>query len=131
MGYITETQANVFSILHLCTMVGFPISRSLLVAAGQPRNAWVSDGSMTQFSILELGLHADVVAVLNDANSVDGHVRLFKALGLVEECLSEGSNELNIVSRVDLTTQAKPSDWNRVMILACFFFTGCCEYISK
>lgn len=86
---------------------------------------------MTQFSILDLGLGSDVVEVLKDAKSVDDLLRLFKALGLVEECQSEESGELMVVSKVDPTAQTEPDDWNRAMIIACFFFTGCCEYFGK
>jgi hypothetical protein len=90
---------------------------------------------MEHFGIGKLGLDSDIVEVLQDPEAVDSLLHYYKAVGLAEERRSKESDEPDIVSKVDSTAGAdfttRHPSWNRIMKLACFFFTGCCEYYCK
>jgi hypothetical protein len=114
-------------------MIECPVSKSLLLAAGQLRNRWSSNGFIEQFRITELGLDQDIVEALRHQSDVDNLISYYQDVGLVKECQDKKSGEIDVVSIVNSTTKvptATPVQWNRIMVLACFFFTGCCEYES-
>ncbi|KAF2844900.1 hypothetical protein T440DRAFT_473063 [Plenodomus tracheiphilus IPT5] len=128
LGYLTAKEGILFSLLHVCTLVGHPIHKSLLKAAGKFRNRWSTDGNIEQFNILELGLDPAIYDVLSDHSDLDRTLVHYESLGLVETRDSGGSGETLIVSRVKATNH--DPDLKQAIRLSCFFFTGCCEYFS-
>ncbi|CBX95214.1 predicted protein [Plenodomus lingam JN3] len=62
-------------------------------------------------------------------NALDATLVHYESLGLVEIRNSSVPGETLIVSRVKAANEAYDTD--QAVILSCFFFTGCCEYVSN
>jgi tetratricopeptide (TPR) repeat protein len=95
---------------------------SLLLFAGNKRQRWTSTGDLEEFSLEDLGFDKSIAETLRDTENLDQKLKILQE----EKLIDRHDSEIRVMEHVNLGWE----QWRKVLVLVCFYFSGC-EYSTQ
>lgn len=107
-------------ILRHCTLLGDPLRKSWLLAAGTKRKRWSVTGELEEFYITHLKLNPNLADMLRAPVKLENMLNVLEGAGFIEKYPIEGPDQLLRCSEEPELAFFHSDTWHQTMRLACF-----------